>query len=93
MHRRENDLIIIGRDAGCGLVIASQNVSRLHCTIVRRHESFVLRDHSTNGTFVTVDGDGEILVQREDMALRRHGWLALGEPRGETAEVVAYFVD
>ena len=93
VRRRENDLTIIGRDPSCGLVIASQNVSRLHCTIVRRHERFVLRDHSTNGTFVTVDGDGEILVQREDMPLRRHGWLALGEPRGETAEVVAYFVD
>jgi adenylate cyclase len=93
VRRRENDLIIIGRDASCGLVIASQNVSRLHCTIVQRHDRFVLRDHSTNGTFVTVDGDGEILVQREDMPLRRHGWLALGEPRAETAEVVAYFVD
>ena len=93
VRRRENDLIIIGRDASCGLVIASQNVSRLHCTIVRSHDRFVLRDHSTNGTFVTVDGDGEILLQREDMALRRHGWLALGEPRAETAEVVAYVVD
>jgi len=93
VHRRENDLIIIGRDASCGLVIASQNVSRLHCTIVRRHDSFVLRDHSTNGTFVTADGDVEILVQREDMPLRRHGWLALGEPRAETAEVVTYLVD
>jgi len=27
------------------------------------------------------------------MPLRRHGWLALGEPRAETAEVVAYLVD
>jgi len=93
VRRRQNDSIIIGRDTSCGLVIPSQNVSRLHCTIVRRHDSFVLRDHSTNGTFVTVDGDGEILLQREDMALRRHGWLALGEPRAETAEVVAYLVD
>jgi adenylate cyclase len=93
VRRREKDLIIIGRDAGCALVIAGENASRLHCTIVRRHDSFVLRDHSTNGTFVTVEGDSEIRLQREDMALRRHGWLALGEPRAETAEVVAYFVD
>ena len=94
VRRRENDLIIIGRDASCGLVISGANVSRLHCTIERHHGTSVLRDHSTNGTFVTVDGDadGEILLQREDMALRRHGWLALGEPRAETAEVVAYFV-
>jgi adenylate cyclase len=93
VRRRENDLIIIGRDASCGLVISGANVSRLHCTIERHHGKSVLRDHSTNGTFVTVDGDGEILLQREDMALRRHGWLALGEARTETAEVVAYFVD
>jgi adenylate cyclase len=93
VRRRENDSIILGRDASCGLVIANQNVSRQHCTIERRHGESVLRDHSNNGTFVTVDGDGEILLQREEMALRRHGWLALGEPRAETAEVVAYFVD
>jgi len=93
VRRRQNDSIIIGRDASCGLVIASENVSRLHCTIIRRDDKFVLRDHSSNGTFATVDGDGEILLQDEDMPLLRHGWLALGEPRAETAEVVAYFID
>ncbi len=93
VRRRQNDSIIIGRDASCGLVIASENVSRLHCTILRRDDRYVLRDHSTNGTFVTVDGDDEILLQDEDMPLLRHGWLALGEPRAETAEVVAYFID
>ena len=93
VRRRQNDSIIIGRDASCGLVIAGENVSRLHCTILRRDDRYVLRDHSTNGTFVTVDGDAEILLQDEDMPLRTHGCLALGEPRAETAEVVAYFVD
>jgi adenylate cyclase len=93
VRRRQSDLVVIGRDASCGLVIAGENVSRLHCTIVRHHDRLVLRDHSTNGTYVTVDGEGEILLQREDMPLLRHGWLALGEPRAETAEVVAYFID
>src|SRR5947207_3110547 len=93
VRRRQNDLVVIGRDASCGLVIAGQNVSRLHCSIARRDDRFVLRDHSTNGTFVTVDGDAEILLQGEDMPLRTHGWLALGEPRGETAEVVGYSID
>ncbi len=91
--RRLYSITVIGRDASCGLVIAGENVSRLHCTIVRHHDRVVLRDHSTNGTFVTIDGDAEILLQDEDMPLHRHGWLALGEPRAETAEVVAYFVD
>src|SRR5205823_4731070 len=93
VRRRQNDLVVIGRDASCGLVIAGQNVSRLHCSIARRDDRFVLRDHSTNGTFVTVDGDAEIQLQGEDMPLRTHGWLALGEPRADTAEVVAYSID
>src|SRR5256712_10279360 len=93
VRRRQNDLVVIVRDASCGLVIAGENVSRLHCTIVRHHARLGLMDPSTHGTFVTVDGDAEILLQDEDMPLHRHGWLALGEPRAATAEVVAYFVD
>jgi len=93
VRRRQNDSIIIGRDASCGLVIASENVSRLHCTIIRRDDKFVLRDHSSNGNFRHRRRRREILLQDEDMPLLRHGWLALGEPRAETAEVVAYFID
>src|SRR2546422_7829457 len=32
----------------------------------RHHDRLVLRDHSTNGTFVTIDGDAEILVRSEE---------------------------
>src|SRR3989442_2423032 len=73
VRRRRNDLADIGRDAHGGLVIAGENVSHLHCTIVRHHDRLVLRDHSTNGTFVTIDGDAEILLQDKDMPLHRHG--------------------
>src|SRR2546430_10009207 len=93
VRRRQNDLVVIGRDASCGLVIAGENVSHLHCTIVRHHDRLVPRDHSTNGTFVTIDGAAEILLQDEDMPLHRHGWLAPREPRAATAEVVADFLD
>jgi len=92
VRRRQNDSIVIGRDASCGLVIASQNVSPLHCTIERRHDSSCSRNHSTNGTFVTVEATA-ILLRREAMPLGTHGCLALGEACAETAEVVAYFLD
>src|SRR5206468_483265 len=52
-----------------------------------------LKDHSTNGTYVTAEGDSEMLLQREELTLRKHGWIAFGQPRSGTSEVVEYFCD
>ena len=65
--------------------------SRQHCTIERRNDKFVLADQSTNGTFVTTDGGTEILLQREEFTLDKHGWIAFGQPRAGAEEVVEYF--
>jgi len=93
VRRRDNESIAIGREQSCGVVIADQNASRQHCTIERRQDKFVLKDHSSKGTFVTVDGDSEILLQREELTLRKHGWIAFGQSRAGTAEVVEYFCE
>jgi adenylate cyclase len=93
VRRRDNESITIGREQSCGVVIADQNASRQHCTIERRQDKFVLKDHSSNGTFVTVDGDIEILLQREEFTLRKHGWIAFGQSRAGTAELVEYFCE
>jgi len=92
-RRRDNDSITIGREQGCGLVVADQKASRQHCTIDRRQDKWVLKDHSTNGTYVTAEGDSEMLLQREELTLRKHGWIAFGQPRSGTTEVVEYFCD
>ena len=91
IRRRNNDSITIGRDLDCGLVIANNRVSRKHCTIERRQDKFVLADQSTNGTYVTAEGGTEILLQREEFRLGKHGWIAFGQPRAEAEEVVEYF--
>jgi predicted component of type VI protein secretion system len=67
--------------------------SRRHCTIERRQDKWILKDHSTNGTFVTLEGDEELLLQREELTLRKHGWIACGQSRASTKEVVEFFVD
>jgi adenylate cyclase len=67
--------------------------SRQHCTIERRQEKFVLKDHSTNGTYVTIDGDAELLVRRDELTLRKHGWIAFGQPRSAGVEAVEFFLD
>ncbi len=89
--RRQSDSITMGRDAACSLVIASNRASRQHCTIERRHDKFVLADQSTNGTYVTDEGGTEILLQREEFSLGKHGCIAFGQPRAEAQEVVEYF--
>jgi len=92
-RRRGGDSLMIGRDAACELVVADTKASRQHCTIERRQDRFVLRDHSTNGTFVTVVDETEIVLQREEFPLRKHGWIAFGQPRASTSDLVEYFCE
>jgi len=93
VRRRDGDAVVIGRDAGCDLVIEDDMASRQHCTVERRGDKFILKDHSTNGTYVTVEGDTELLLQREELTLRKHGWIAFGQPRASATEVVEFFCD
>ncbi|MHB8666072.1 MAG: adenylate/guanylate cyclase domain-containing protein [Burkholderiales bacterium] len=91
VRRRESDSIIIGRSPDCDLVIATNRASRKHCTIERRQDKYVLADQSTNGTYVTAAGGSEILLRREELRLGVRGWIAFGQPRAETEDVVEYF--
>ena len=95
VRRRDNDSIDVGRDPECGLVISDHMASRRHCTMERRGDKYVLKDHSTNGTYVTAEGDTEQVLLREELALRKHGWIAFGQPRAQASaeEVVEFFVD
>jgi hypothetical protein len=70
----------IGRDAVNDLPVASRKASRQHARIEWRRDKFVLFDHSTNGTYVAVEGEPEVLVKHESFVLRGHGKLSIGEP-------------
>lgn len=94
MRRRgKYNYVRMGRDFDCGLIVFDDAASRQHCTVEQRDDRFVLVDHSTNGTYVTEEGDPEILLQGDSFPLRKHGWLALGQPRAKTSQVVEYFCD
>jgi adenylate cyclase len=85
--------IAMGRDKAAELVIQDRMASRSHGKIERRLDKFFLTDHSANGTFVTVQGDREILLRREEFTLRGHGWIAFGQPRASAADVVEFFCE
>jgi adenylate cyclase len=92
-RRRERDAITIGRGEDCGLVVADENASRHHCSIERRKDKWVLSDISTNGTYVTIEGQKEIELDREDLVLSKKGWITLGQPRVHASAVIEFAID
>jgi len=88
--RRGKESMTIGRGEDCSMVVADTEASRLHCSIERRQDKFVLVDQSTNGTYVSVEGTADMLVQREEFVLRKQGWITLGRPRAATTEVIEF---
>ena len=93
VRRRDNDSVTLGRDELSGLVIVEDKCSRHHCTIERRGDKFVIKDHSTNGTYVTIGEDDEVLLQRDEIALRKRGWISFGQTRIGAHESVEFFCD
>ena len=78
--------VSFGRDASADIVIDDAKASRAHCKIELRMDKFVLTDHSANGTYVTVLGDREAVLRREEFTLRGNGCISFGLPRADTAE-------
>jgi hypothetical protein len=73
---RREPSVDMGRDANCAITIRDRRASRKHATIERRGEHFVLSDLSTNGTFVTINGENELFLRHEDFVLRGSGIIA-----------------
>ena len=82
----------IGRDASNDLSIASPKASREHARIEWRRDKFVLLDHSTNGTYITLEEAPEVMVKHESYLLRGRGVLSLGEAAKKTkpANLIAF---
>ena len=60
--------LTIGRDPGCGLVLASREVSRVHAMIAPSLRGYTIADHGING--VLVNGyrvDGSRVLRRGDV--------------------------
>jgi len=90
VRRREKDAVVIGRDPACGLVVDDDQVSRHHCTIERRGDKFVITDTSSNGTYVTIQGEPEVQLAREELALSKRGWICFGQPKVAAKEAVEF---
>ena len=79
--------ITIGRGQECDIHVGDRRASRNHARIDYKNGCFVLTDASTNGTFVTANGEPEIRVRQRDCVLHGKGILCFASPlRSEGAE-------
>ena len=86
-----DSVFTLGRDPQNDVVIADRMASRMHARIERRRDKFVLVDQSSNGTYVTIEGEREIHLRREELMLRGRGHISFGHAyQTDPAEVVAF---
>jgi adenylate cyclase len=89
----ERPSLALGRDASADMVVRERMASRAHGKIERRLDKFILTDHSANGTFITVEGDKEVILRRDEFTLRGHGWIAFGQSRATSTDVIEFFCE
>ena len=86
-----HSVLTLGRDLQSDVVIADRKASRMHARIERRRDKFVLIDHSSNGTWITIEGEPEIMIRREELMLRGRGSVCFGHAHADDpAEFLAF---
>ena len=86
----ETDSLSLGRDINCTVVTTDKMASRNHARIERRGDQFVLVDQSTNGTWLSIAGQAEIQLRREEVVLRGQGRVCFGHPWTEDSQVLEF---
>ena len=76
-----------GRGTDNDVIIEDRKASRSHAQIERHRSGYVLVDESTNGTFVTIEGEAEVFLRRQKILLRRKGSIAFGHSAASGAPV------
>ncbi|OED41853.1 hypothetical protein AB833_08420 [Chromatiales bacterium (ex Bugula neritina AB1)] len=74
----DGDSCAIGRGEDSDLVTAHDAASRIHATIERKQSKFVLTDRSTNGTYVSKNGQPAVFIHRDSYNLDGSGVIAIG---------------
>ena len=71
--------LTIGRDMNCGITVKGNLVSRQHAIIEYRRGKFLIRDQSTNGTYILTDDGRSVYLRREEFPLWGEGIISLGK--------------
>jgi len=88
----ESAPVTVGRDGSMTIVVTDRRASRFQAIVEPRAGRYMLVDRSSNGTHVCVDGEAPFILRRDEVPLRRHGWLTFGEAAGAGDERVEFFL-
>ncbi|MDR2093359.1 MAG: FHA domain-containing protein [Azoarcus sp.] len=84
-------VVLIGRELGNDIVIDDPRASRQHARIERRRTGFVLIDQSTNGCFVTLDGQEERCIKGNEYSISAAGRIGCGFSSQEFEDDLVFF--
>jgi len=73
-----NPVVTFGRAHGNDVSINIEPASRNHARIEFSKGRFVIKDHSTNGTYIVSRGHTSQFIRRESMSLENFGCIGLG---------------
>lgn len=84
----------IGRDETCDLIVDSTFASRQHCKILFHNKNYILKDNSTNGTYMRMGGAAPVKLHDSIQAFTSNGSIKLGETMkiGDT-DVISFKVN
>ncbi len=83
--------VSVGRDSRkCSLGIPTTFASRDHFHIDHHRGKFIVKDHSTNGTYVKEDGAEAVYLRREEMPLRGNGVISMGQVPEESEHIIRF---
>jgi class 3 adenylate cyclase len=92
MLNRASPRLLVGRDESCQVRVLSPSTSRKHAVLDFSRETFMLTDHSTNGTFVRSGPSLPMLLKRDATKLVGQGLIGFGaEPTGHGDDHEAAF--
>jgi adenylate cyclase len=90
--RPEDTPYNVGRNPQrCQLIVNAGFVSREHCHIDYQHGSYILRDHSSNGTHVIMSQHQPVYLRRNSAPLMGEGIIGVGHDPQEAGHHVIGF--
>lgn len=73
-----NPIATIGRTADNTMAVENDCVSRNHAVIELVQGKFILKDQSTNGTYLVKENQSAVFVRRESITIDSHGIIGAG---------------
>jgi adenylate cyclase len=83
-------VLTMGREKDCDLVVTERTASRRHARIEKSGLQFALIDDSTNGTYLAMDGEGEVLLRKTRVLLRGRGKIGFGTSTAKAEQPVRF---